>query len=96
MRARFLLPAEEEMLSAAMYYESQAPGLGRDFLEKIEAAVQDLSESPERWPVVLAQVRRRLTRRFPYGVYYRIDPDEIVILAVADLRRRPNYWIGRL
>ena len=40
-------------------------------------------------------VRRRLIRRFPLGVLYRIDPDEIVILAVMHLSRRPDYWHGR-
>ena len=84
------------MLSAAAYYEAQARGLGKDFLQKIDVAIQDLAPHPERWPIVLSQVRRRLVHRFPYGVFYHCDPDEIVILAVADLRRRPNYWVGRL
>ena len=94
-RARFLLPAQEEMLSAAAYYEAQAPGLGGGFLQKVDAAIRDISEHPERWPVIRSQVRRRLVHRFPYGVFYRVDPEEVVILAVADLRRRPNYWISR-
>jgi len=95
MRLRFLLPAEEEMLSAATFYETQAPGLGKDFLQKIDLALQDLAQHPERWPVIRGQIRRRLVHRFPYGVFYRCDPDEIVILSVGDLRRSPNYWIGR-
>jgi plasmid stabilization system protein ParE len=83
------------MLAAAAYYEYQAPGLGQDFLGKIDAAIADISSNPERWPILGGQTRRRLVHRFPYGVYYRIEPEEIVIVAIADLRRRPDYWVTR-
>jgi len=92
---RFLRPAEMEMLDAARYYEQQAPGLGVDFLEKIDSAVRDIGEDPERWPVLRLQIRRRLIHRFPYGLLYRVDPDEIIILAIMHLHRHPDYWIGR-
>ena len=92
----FLLPAEQEILEAARYYEVQASGLGVDFLAKIDSAIQDISKQPELWPVLRFCIRRRLVHRFPYGLLYRIDPEEIVILAVMHLRRHPNYWINRI
>jgi hypothetical protein len=39
--------------------------------------------------------RRALVARFPYQVVYRIRPGEIVIVAVAHLKRRPGYWKNR-
>ena len=92
---RFLRPAELEMLDAARYYELQAPGLGDDFLDKIDSAVQDISEHPERWPVVRPNTRRRLVHRFPYALLYRVDPDEVVIQATMHLHRHPEYWTNR-
>ncbi len=92
---RFLRPAEVEMLDAAKYYELQATGLGDDFLDKIDAAIQDIGANPERWPIVRANVRRRLVHRFPYALLYRVDPNEIVIQATMHLHRRPDYWIDR-
>jgi plasmid stabilization system protein ParE len=92
---RFLHPAELEMLDAARYYELQAPGLGEDFLNKIEQAVKDISEDPEKWPIIHIQIRRRLIHRFPYALLYRIDPDEVLIIATMHLHRHPEYWIGR-
>ena len=92
---RLVLPAEQEMLDAATYYELQAGGLGREFLEKIGSAVADIAENAERWPIVRLNVRRRLVHRFPYGLLYRVDPEEVVILAVAHLHRHPTYWVGR-
>lgn len=93
---RFLLPAEQEVLDAARYYELQAPGLGDDFLDRIHSAVEDIATAPERWPVLCFDIRRRLIHRFPYGLLYRINPDEIIILATMHLHRHPSYWISRL
>lgn len=84
------------MLDAALFYEHEAPHLGVDFLAKIESAVADVRQNPERWPDIGSGVRRRLAHRFPYAVLYKIDPDEIVVLAVMHLHRHPGYWINRM
>nr|VFJ62870.1 MAG: hypothetical protein BECKDK2373B_GA0170837_11179 [Candidatus Kentron sp. DK]VFJ65947.1 MAG: hypothetical protein BECKDK2373C_GA0170839_113810 [Candidatus Kentron sp. DK] len=44
--ARFLLPAEVEMLEAAIYYQTRVDGLGNTFLTKIESTVRDIAEHP--------------------------------------------------
>jgi plasmid stabilization system protein ParE len=92
---RLLLPAEHELFDAACYYEKQAPGLGQDFLNDIETALRHIMGTPERWPVVNAGIRRSLIRRFPYSLLYRVDPDEIVVLAVMHQKRHPAYWLSR-
>lgn len=91
----FLKPAELELLDAAQYYEIQARGLGSEFLDKIETAILDIREAPERWPIIRSNIRRRLVFRFPYALLYRVEPDEIIIQATMHLHRRPDYWIGR-
>jgi len=93
--ARFVSPAEREMVQAAQYYNSKVPNLGAEFLHEVKKAVMRLEADPDAAQKVRGDVRRRLIRRFPFGVLYRIDPDEIVILAVMHLSRRPDYWHGR-
>ena len=44
---RFLAPAEEEMSEAALFYETAANGLGNDFLDDVERAIETLSDYPE-------------------------------------------------
>lgn len=83
------------MFDAACYYERQAPGLGADFLTKIETALHDIASAPERWPIVSDNIRRRLIRRFPYSLLYRVDTEEIIILAVMHQKRHPSYWLPR-
>jgi plasmid stabilization system protein ParE len=95
-RPVFLAPAEEEMLEAARYYERQAPGLGEDFLAEVRRAVDRIAENPQAGSIVRGEMRRRLVQRFPFGILYRVDPQEIVIIAVMHLRRRPGYWADRV
>ena len=90
-----LLPeAEAELLDAARYYESRAEGLGLDFLSEIESALDSIASSPMTWPTIEGDLRRRLVRRFPFGILYRVDPEEIVVTAVAHLKRRPGATGG--
>jgi plasmid stabilization system protein ParE len=62
----------------------------------MEAAIDDLGAQPESWPEIEDGIRRRPLRRFPYSVLYRIDKDEIVIVAVMHQRRHPRYWAERV
>ncbi len=91
----FLPEAEEEMVEAARFYETQTSGLGADFLLEIRRVTEGISKNPRAGRILRGKVRRRLVRRFPYGLLYRIDPDEIVVMAVMHLRRSPGYWRGR-
>ncbi len=92
----FLTPAEEEMLEASEYYERQASGLGREFLAEVQRTVRGIVENSGAGPVVRQSFRRRLMRGFPFGVLYRVDTHEIVIIAIMHLRRRPGYWADRV
>jgi hypothetical protein len=92
----FLPEAEMEMLESAKFYESQATSLGVEYISGVEYAVTAIAESPTTWPIIEGELRRRLVRRFPFGILYRIEPTEIVIVAVSHLRRKPGYWKKRV
>ena len=96
MNVRFLVPAEIEMFDAAAFYEKQVARLGGSFLSIMETAIDDLRTQPEVWPDIGDGIRKRPLRRFPYSVLYRIDKDEIVIVAVMHQRRHPRYWAERV
>lgn len=87
--------AEQELNEAARYYDLEEPGLGSAFLDEVERCLQSTAEHPEAGAILQGTVRRRLLRRFPYALLYKIKPTGIRILAVMNLRRRPTYWIGR-
>lgn len=46
-------PADDaELTAAAEVYESQTPGLGRDFLDEISQALTRIGRFPQAWPVL--------------------------------------------
>jgi len=87
--------AQQELIEAARFYEARRPGLGDRFLEAVDNTVAEIREHPSRWPIIGKADRRRFVGRFPYGVIYRDDPDEIVILTIMHLHRQPGYWRNR-
>lgn len=93
---QFLGPAEEELNEAARFYDERSAGLGGDFLEEVEKTVWSIAAHPSSGVRVSGNIRRRLLRRFPYGVLYAREPDSIVIVAIMHLNREPGYWKKRL
>ncbi len=86
--------ADRELNEAAQYYELESPGLGSSFLQEVDRCLQSIEEHPEAGVILRGAVRRRLLRRFPYALLYKIKPSGIRILAVMNLKRRPTYWVG--
>jgi plasmid stabilization system protein ParE len=71
-------------------------GLGEDFLDEFEAAINAIWDAPEGWQIIEGDLRRYLMRRFPYGIYYRAVDEELRILVVKHHSRHPDYWRHRL
>lgn len=94
-RPEFHRLAEYELNEAAQYYDLKEPGLGAAFLEEIDRCLQSVQAAPEAGVILGGTVRRRLLRRFPYALLYKIKPSGIRVLAVMNLKRRPTYWVGR-
>ncbi len=82
-------------MDAAAWYEDQRRGLGNRFLDEVVSAFSAISEAPRMFPSVHRNTRRALIRRFPFGVYYRIEGTEIVVVAVMHASRDPRRWKSR-
>jgi len=96
MSVRLLPAAQSELYEAIHWYAQQAPGLGDSFLVEFLRTIQLIERHPTGWHPLSNQTRRCRLRRFPYGVIYNIDQDDILVVAVAHLHRRPAYWQGRV
>ena len=92
MKTVLTLSALAELQEAAEYYETQQPGLGVRFLDKVEACRQRIENYPDAWHPLDKTFRRCRLNHFPYGLIYRIRSQHIEITAVAHLHRKPFYW----
>ncbi len=96
MKYSFHPAAEAELIQAIDYYEECEQNLGYDFALEVYNSIQRIIAYPKAWPALTHGIRRSLVRRFPYGILYTIENDEIIILAVMNLHREPDYWKNRL
>ncbi len=78
------------------WYERRRPGLGVDFAACVQQVLSRIAAAPERHALVLRDIRRATVRRFPYSVFYKVEPTQVVVLAVFHSRRDPKGWQVRV
>jgi plasmid stabilization system protein ParE len=88
--------AEQEAQEAARWYNNESPGVGVAFLDAVEEILRAIQENPHRFPRIHRDTRRALLSRFPYGVYFRLQPKLIKVLAIMHLSRAPIRWQERI
>lgn len=84
--------AKVEVRHAASRYESEVEGLGKAFLSYVENSIEEIERFPLASRVIRRDFRRFLVPRFPYGIIYRVENDQVFVAAVMHLKRRPFYW----
>ena len=94
-RLRLRVQAEIDIDEAVGWYESERPGLGIEFIRHLNLLLDRVLEQPYQFPVVDQEVRRGLLSRFPYGVFFTVNDDEVLVLAVVHLHRHPDTWERR-
>jgi plasmid stabilization system protein ParE len=96
MNVRFLVPAQQELDDAVTWYDQQADGLGKEFLDELDRVIRRVVTYPLAALEIEPGLRRGLLARFPYGIIFGLDGDTVVVVAVAHLHREPRYWADRI
>jgi plasmid stabilization system protein ParE len=96
MTHRFVSAALVELRESMLEYESKEQGLGARFVRQVEETVDRIIANPEAWRRLSPRTRRCLVHAFPFGVFYQIRREKILIVAVMNLRRDPVAWRKRL
>lgn len=87
--------AKFDLVSAHQWYEQQRSGLGRDFIQSVEDAIDRIRVAPMMFPIVHRGARQTLIRRFPYVIYYNVDGTVVEIVAVFHGHRDPSPFKDR-
>ena len=87
---RFLPAVEADALTGYTWYEEKARGLGEEFLRMVYAYAREIPRNPLLYPKVYQEFRRRLLRRFPYAIYFRIENEAIVVFGLFHCARNPR------
>ena len=96
MKYKIIDEASRELDDTFSYYEYQQKDLGYRFISSFTEAVELIRFYPNGWHPLSKKVRRCMIKNFPYGIIYQVKENEILIIAVANLHRKPNYWTERV
>ena len=92
MKYQFHPEAEVELNEAVDYYDRCQRGLGLEFAKEVYTTIETICSFPLAWTPLSKNTRRCQTKRFPFGVIYQIKGKEIIIVAIMQLNRKPEYW----
>lgn len=88
MKIQLLSTAFADIAEAQLFYEKQQKDLGVYFQDAMFADIDSL--------IVYAGVHlqvfgfyRALSKVFPYAIYYKIEPESVVVWHVLDCRAKP-------
>lgn len=97
MDIKVLRLAQVEFEEAVTHYESEQNGLGDRFRREVLCSISRIRQFPAAYQTFSPNTRRCLISKFPFGIIYHYSPeqDEVVIVAIAHLHRRPDYWASR-
>ena len=94
IRVRISEDALQDLNDSFLFYEAQKAGLGDYFAKCLRADIEGLKISAGTHRLVYQDYLRLLSKVFPCGIFYTVEPTCAVIWAVIDLRRDPA-WIRK-
>ncbi len=89
------LEADADLSDARARYDGVRPELGERFARAVDDTVAAISENPRQFPILHRNWRRAGVRRFPYGIFFEVQEQRIVIIACFHGRRDPRHWQSR-
>ena len=84
-----------ELNDAVEYYNFKLKGLGDRFKKDVQLGLKRISDHPDAWQNQTARTRRFVLNSFPYKIVYTRKREKIIVLAIANSHRKPDYWVNR-
>ncbi|MEQ2010468.1 MAG: type II toxin-antitoxin system RelE/ParE family toxin [Limisphaerales bacterium] len=85
-----------ELFASSAYYGEEFPENGERFIGAVEQTIEDARKQPLFGRPEDKGCRSWRVKKYPYRVMYRLESERFRVMAVADLRRMPGYWLGRV
>lgn len=93
----FIKEALTDILEAIEWYEERREGLGDELFIAIENEKHFIEQNPYYYEDKYKGIRKAITQRFPYILYYKIESDDqVLVYAVLHMKRGPRSWRKRV
>jgi len=76
-----------DLQQARDWFDAQEQGVGDKFLGSVEQTLARISRNAEQYQVALLDLRRAPVRPYKYSLWYRMLPDESIVVAALSDRR---------
>ena len=96
MKLKLLTAAKTDAAGAIAYDNAQEPNLGAEFAAEVRKTIERILQFPNAWTSVSKRVWRCQVNRFPYGVFYSLKNDVVVVIALLHNHREPRTWQTRV
>ena|SRR3989338_2330032 len=90
-----LKEVSEDLEEGRLFYDRKEPGIGNYFFDSL---ISDL-ESLKLYAGIHSKrfgYHRMLSKRFPFAIYYEVEENTAIVVAVLDMRRDPASIHGKL
>lgn len=86
--------ALEDIAAAVTWYENQSPGLGEELADEVIKAIRCAQEAPTQFRIIRSsdEMRRALTKRFPYRIFFTVKREVLYVHAVLHGARHDRHW----
>ena len=85
--------AKEDLRAAIRWYFHIQLGLGYRFSAEAKTVLRRVRQNPYQFPRSHKSTRKALLKRFPYAIYFSLNAERALILAILH-QRRFNPWTG--
>jgi plasmid stabilization system protein ParE len=91
----FLPGARRDFDESFDWYRERSDGAAARFSDSVDEALIRIATDPEQCAAIDSRHRECLLARFPFRIVYRIELEQVVVVAIAHASRRPGYWKRR-
>jgi plasmid stabilization system protein ParE len=88
-KVELLDEAELDLRAGEAFYNEREPGLGGYFVDSLLSDLSSLQHYAGIHPKRFGSYRL-ISKRFPFAVYYELEEERVVVIAILDMRRKPN------
>lgn len=86
----------DDIAGVRLWYSTISPALKIEFDRCLAAALNQIQRHPKIYAVIEADYRKASLPRFPYQVFYRIDPEALLVFEVSHEQAHPEAVRGRV